>query len=53
MTSPVPSTGSGKVSTLSGDPNAFKTAAFMIVLRSFDRRDRGRAIETQEDLVLS
>src|SRR3954471_17931329 len=29
MTSPVPSCGSGMVSIASGDPNAFKTAAFM------------------------
>src|SRR3954451_23263217 len=29
MTSPVPSCGSGTVSIASGDPNAFKTAAFM------------------------
>src|SRR4051794_2384907 len=29
MTSPVPSCGSGMVSIASGDPNAFKTAAFI------------------------
>src|SRR3954465_13805755 len=29
MTSPVPSTGSGTVSIASGDPSAFRTAAFM------------------------
>src|SRR6266702_2019138 len=32
MISPVPSTGSGKVSMASGDPNALRTAAFMIIL---------------------
>jgi hypothetical protein len=34
MISPVPSTGSGKVSMASGDPNALRTAAFMIILLS-------------------
>src|SRR5258708_35239385 len=34
MISPVPSTGSGKVSMASGDPNALRTAAFMMILLS-------------------
>src|SRR6266576_2368677 len=34
MISPVPSTGSGNVSMASGDPNALRTAAFMMILLS-------------------
>src|SRR6266478_6194693 len=43
MISPVPSTGSGKVSMASGDPNALRTAAFMMILLS-ERGDHDRRL---------